>query len=248
LSALVEGERDQLRCVVAAGGDGTLAEVLNRAPGLPVALLPLCNDNLVAGYFRQDRSGAHLAATIAGGQLRHIDLARANGRVFALLASSGIDADAVHRVHRYRHGHINRLSWVSPVLHALAFYRYPSIHAEILESGERFQGKEIMVFNLPRYAARFPIVPTARADDGLLDLVVFERGGWRRLAWYIYNMLRRRHRIMAGFHHRLVQRVRLWTEGDIAPLQIDGDPAGRLPVTIEVIPRGLPLVVGSPPR
>ena len=36
--------------MVAAGGDGTLLEVLNRAPGVPVTMLPLGNENLVARF------------------------------------------------------------------------------------------------------------------------------------------------------------------------------------------------------
>jgi len=243
LSELVEQAGSSLRCVVAAGGDGTLAEVLNRARGIPVAILPIGNENLVAGYFKQERSGQRLAATIAEGRLRWIDLARANGRIFALLASAGIDADVVHRVHRQRRGHINRLTWVSPVLHALAFYGYPSIEVEILDTGERLSGKEVMVFNLPRYAGHFPIVPNAQPDDGLLDLCVFERGGWRNLLRYMYGMIRRWHARIPDLHQRQVRSVRLWAEDPGAPLQIDGDPGSRLPVTIEVAPSGLPLVV-----
>src|SRR5262245_29206183 len=52
LSESARGEGREWRCVVAAGGDGTLLEVLNRAPGLPVALMPLGNENLVARYCR----------------------------------------------------------------------------------------------------------------------------------------------------------------------------------------------------
>jgi diacylglycerol kinase family enzyme len=246
LTELVERAAATLRCVVAAGGDGTLAEVLNRAPNLPVALLPLGNENLVANYFRQERSGRQLARTIATGEIHYYDLARANGRIFALLASSGIDADLVHRVHRQRRGHINRLTWVSPLLHALAFYRYPMIQVEIPETGERMRGKEVMVFNLPRYAGHFPIVPDAKPDDGLLDLCVFERGGWRHLARYVYGMLRRRHGRIPDLYRRKVRSVRLWTDAAAAPLQVDGDPGSKLPVLIEVVPRGLPLVVPAP--
>src|SRR5262245_36531969 len=38
---------EEMRCVVAAGGDGTVVEVLNRAAGLPVAVLPVGNENVL---------------------------------------------------------------------------------------------------------------------------------------------------------------------------------------------------------
>src|SRR5215813_14763392 len=82
LTALVEGGgKDELRCVVAAGGDGTLLEVLNRAPGVPVAVLPLGTENLAARYCGVARSPRALADVIAAGRLREIDVAQANGRI-----------------------------------------------------------------------------------------------------------------------------------------------------------------------
>src|SRR5205085_10992248 len=94
LSELVErGEAQELRCVVAAGGDGTLLEVLNRVPGVPVALLPLGNENLVARFCGLRRSARKVADVVAAGRLRRTDLARVNGRLFCLMAGAGLDAE-----------------------------------------------------------------------------------------------------------------------------------------------------------
>ena len=44
-------EESRLRAVVAAGGDGTVAEVVNRThPDTPIAILPLGTENLLAKY------------------------------------------------------------------------------------------------------------------------------------------------------------------------------------------------------
>src|SRR5262249_46988076 len=76
-SAEVNGPaREALRRGVAAGGDGTLVEILNRARGLPVALLPLGTENLVARYWEIERSGRKAAQIIASGKVRQLDLAR----------------------------------------------------------------------------------------------------------------------------------------------------------------------------
>src|SRR5947208_3309383 len=68
--------REDVRCVVAAGGDGTLLEVINRAAGIPAAVLPLGNENLVARHCGISRCGRRLADVIAAGHLRRFDLAR----------------------------------------------------------------------------------------------------------------------------------------------------------------------------
>src|SRR5262245_59352110 len=40
--------RENLACIVAAGGDGTVADVFNRHPGIRLAIMPLGTENLLA--------------------------------------------------------------------------------------------------------------------------------------------------------------------------------------------------------
>jgi diacylglycerol kinase family enzyme len=242
LPALLNASGPDIRCVVAAGGDGTLAEVLNRAPGWPVALLPLGNENLVARHFRIGRSGRKLARSIAAGSLQRLDLARANGRLFSLMAGAGFDAEVVHRVDAGRQGNINQLSYAWPLVDALRSYPFSAIDVEMDETGERLRGAMVFVFNLPRYALGLPIAPQAREDDGLLDLCVFQRPGRWNLARYSLAVLAGLHGKLPDFEHRRVRRVRLSSEQRM-PLQTDGDPAGCLPVLIEVVPGALSLVL-----
>jgi diacylglycerol kinase family enzyme len=245
-SAAVDADAAELRCVVAAGGDGTLVETLNRAPGRPVALLPMGNENLVARFLHIERSGAKLAQIIAGGAYRRLDLARADSaagsRLFCLMAGAGFDAEVVHKVHLRRHGHIDKSTYVWPVIQTLRRYRYPMIDVEVPETGERLRGAQVFVFNLPKYALDMPIAPEARGNDGYLNLCVFERPGFANLFRYFTSILRGRRNKIRDFHHRRVRRVRL-TAGAPVRLQTDGDPAGGLPVTIAVVPAALTLVV-----
>jgi len=231
--------------VVAAGGDGTLLEVVNRAPCLPATVLPLGNENLVARHAGIVRSGRALADAIAVGNVRRLDLARANGRLFCLMASVGLDADVVHRVHRRRRGHVNRLSYALPLMQAIRNYHFPTVEVHVDETGERLRGATVFVFNLPEYALRLPIAAKGSADDGLLDLCVFERPGVLELLRYLAAVVTRKHFYLPDFQHRRVRRVQLSAEV-AAPIQTDGDPAGCLPGTIEVVPAALPLVV--PPK
>lgn len=244
LTELVRGAADELRCVVAAGGDGTLLEVLNRAPGLPVTILPLGNENLVARFCHLKRSARQTADVVAAGRLRRTDLARVNGRLFCLMAGIGFDAEVVHRVHERRRGHINKLSYALPILQAIGSYSYPIIEAEIEETGERLRGAMAFVFNIPQYALGLPIARGADAADGRLDLYVFERPGLTHLGRYLFAILLGRQHRLPDIQHRAVRRVRLSSDRR-TPLQIDGDPGGWLPALLEIVPQSLTLVVGS---
>lgn len=232
----------EMRCVVAAGGDGTLGEVLNRAPGLPVAMLPLGTENLVARHFGFDREASGLARRIAANRHEAFDLGQGNGRIFSLLVSAGFDSHVVHQLHRGRHGHINHLSYVLPILGALQDYDFPPIQVEIVETGERLTGSLVMVFNLPRYAIGLPIASQARDNDGFLDLWVFERPGVMNLIRYAAAVLCGHLTKLRDVKHRLVQRVRLRSDRPV-PLQMDGDPAGTLPMDIAVLPGAMQVMM-----
>lgn len=242
LTDLLRTRADQIRCVIAAGGDGTLQEVINRAASVPIALLPLGNENLAARYFGIARCGRRLAETVADGQVQEIDLGRANGRLFSIMAGAGFDAEVVHRVHRRRTGHVNKLSYLRAILGAVFRYRFPPVTVHIEDTGERLRGAMAFVFNLPQYALGLPLAGAARPDDGLLDLWVFERPGRGNLLRYLQAVMRRRHGSLPDVQRRLVRRVHLSSEGPL-PLQLDGDPAGQLPVSIEVVAGGLSLLV-----
>lgn len=234
-----EGE---LRCVVAAGGDGTLREVIGRAPGAAVAPLPLGNENLAARFCGLGRDPVRLADVITSGGVRACDLARCDGRPFCLMATAGFDAEVVRRSHRRRRGHINHLGYLVPLLQSLQNYAYPEVEVEVHDDGERLRGAMALVFNLPQYALRLPLGAGARPDDGLLDVLVLERPGVASLARYFAALLGGTLRRLPDCRHRLARRVRLSSSGPV-PLQADGDPAGFLPVTVEVVPGALNLLV-----
>ncbi len=240
LDELVRQRADQVRCVVAAGGDGTLNEVINRAAGLPVALLPLGTENLMARHFRLGRSPRRLADAIARVSVRRLDLARGRGRLFSLMAGVGIDAEVVHEVHGARRGHINHLSYLLPALRALWRYSFPVVEVEVVDTGERLRGVAVFLFNLPVYGGGLPIGAGARGDDGWLDLLVFQRPGLVNLARYLEAILSGGR--LPDLQRRRVKRVRLWSDQPV-PVQVDGDPAGVLPLDIEVVPGALRLVV-----
>ena len=120
--------RSHLVAVVAAGGDGTVVDVVNRHPDLPLAVLPMGTENLLARFLGLPSSGRELAELIAEGCTRKIDIGRANGQLFTLVASAGFDAFIAHELDRNRSGHITHLSYAQPIWRALRTYRYPRMH------------------------------------------------------------------------------------------------------------------------
>ncbi len=105
LADLIEAHRSagRLRAVVAAGGDGTLAEVVNRAPhDVPLCVYPLGTANLLAGYFKLECDALALANTLAEGATVQLDAGNANGRIFLSMVGCGFDGEVVQRLHAMR--------------------------------------------------------------------------------------------------------------------------------------------------
>ena len=132
LDALNDVERrERLRCLVAAGGDGTVNDVLNRYPSVPLTIFPMGTENLLAKYLKIESSGDRLAEVIHYGRIEQFDLCQVNGRKFLLMLSFGIDADVVHRTSQARTGHISKLNYVQPFWESVRNYEYPEIRVYV---------------------------------------------------------------------------------------------------------------------
>lgn len=227
--------RLNLRGIVAAGGDGTLLDVATRYPGIPIAILPLGTENLVARYFGIPRSGTAVANMIAADQRYRLDAARLGDRRFTVMASVGFDADVIHRAHAQRTGHITRAQYIGPIFATLREHTYPELHVYIDHDPHPIRGRVVVVANLPAYALGLNMVPTAQGDDGLLDVRVFQRGSAFHLLRYLCLMQFGRHEFADDVVKRRGAHIRIESEAPV-PVQTDGDPAGFTPASMVVEP------------
>jgi diacylglycerol kinase family enzyme len=242
-------DEGKLRALVGVGGDGTAAELVNRTKqGTPLTWLPRGNSNLLARYLCLDPAPERLAETIAHGTLIHLDAGMAQGRIFLLMASCGLDAEVVRRIHDRRTGHIRSRHYFKPLWDVMRTYEYPELRVycdETLNDGAEapfLTAHWFSVFNLPCYGGGLRFAPHAVGNDGLLDLCGFRgRGFWRFLRYAIAVYLRQ-HRHMRDWITRRVRRVRIVSDMPV-PYQLDGDPGGFLPLNIEVLPNRLTMLV-----
>jgi diacylglycerol kinase (ATP) len=244
------------RGLVAVGGDGTVAALINERPAVPIAVMPAGTENLFARHYGFARNSSKAAARIAQGRVEPLDLGLIDGRRFALMAGFGFDADVVSRHHAARLGRsgqlktTHRAAYVEPVLRSSFTYRFPPLTLTI-EGGdgpeETLVGTTAFVFNLPRYALGLPFAPSAQGDDGWLDLVVFRDPGPFRALHYLWLVVRGLHLDRPGISHRRVRRLAIEASG-VVPVQLDGDPGGLVepgkpPRIIEVLPRAVEVLV-----
>jgi diacylglycerol kinase family enzyme len=233
---------DQPRCLVAAGGDGTVGDLVNRFPKHPIAVLPLGTENLLARYLGIPRSGQFVADMIEAGQMRSFDLCTVGNRRFTLMAGFGFDADVVRRVDESRQGYIRHWSYARPVWQAFRKYDFPEMRFYVDDDPEPRLASLGFVVNMPVYGFRLPIANTADPGDGLLDLRLFPPKSMFQFLRHFAGVVFNRHE-----KHPLVQclqakKVRVECDREV-PVQVDGDPAGFTPATIQVQPASFQVLV-----
>lgn len=247
-----------LRCLVVAGGDGTVTDLTNRHPGIPLALFPMGTENLLARYLKMPRNGQTIADVIQQYHVAALDSGLVNGHRFLLMLSSGVDADVVRRVHAMRKGHIGYHSYVLPLVSSFFGYRPSAIRVFNPESGRSAEGVHVIVTNVPAYGFDFRFSPDADPADGQLDVRVYAGPGRMDTLMHAAGV-----RLRCSWAERRVTRFRasevvlqsvpstsqIFSESGGAamgaavprgaPVQCDGDPGPELPLTLKVDPKSL---------
>ena len=242
--------RDAWAAIV-IGGDGTLRAVAQRlvaAGSVPPLLpVPLGTANLMGRHlgihWTRSTVDVQVAAAIERRQTISIDAAQANGHLFLLMAGVGFDAFIVHELDRLRKGPIGYWNYLLPSAQALKDYRFGPLQV-ILEGKVVFAEAPALAFvgNLPEYGTGFPVLPFAKADDGLLDLCVLPCRTAEDLARLFLLAAAGEHTRAEGVVYLKGRSLRIESPLPV-PVQIDGDPAGHTPIQIDLLPLRVPFIV-----
>jgi YegS/Rv2252/BmrU family lipid kinase len=233
--------------IVAAGGDGTINEVINGigASGATLGVLPLGTVNVFAQELRIPGSLDAAWAIVQNGRTRTIDLAcaKANGstRHFVQLAGVGFDAQAVRAASWELKKKIGPLSYVWAGLKTIAG-EHKLVEFSANGSGAQGRGVAVLVGNGRYYGGPFPLFSKAKTDDGLLDVCVFETCSYFDVLRYGQAALRGAHIRQRGVQYFQTTQLTCSAPG-ATPFELDGEDAGNAPVTFSVIPGALRIVV-----
>jgi YegS/Rv2252/BmrU family lipid kinase len=240
-----EAVEEGFEVVVAAGGDGTLNEVLNGIGDAPqgfdrarLGVLPLGTVNVFARELAIPLKLREAWAVIRQGRETRIDLPKvvcqANGAqrqwYFAQLAGAGLDARAIELVQWELKKKIGPLAYVLAGLHAVL--GAPSqITATV--GAQTVAGQLVLVGNGRLYGGHFSIFPNANLRDGLLEVCVFPRVDWPTLARCSPHLLLRG-RLPANATTGLQAECLTLTSAAPVPVEVDGELIGHLPATFSI--------------
>ena len=229
--------------VVACGGDGTMNEVANGLAGSDTAMATVRGGtaNIWAKEIGASKDPSEAVRGRADGELRSMDLGLAGDRHFLLMAGIGFDASIVQRVSSRLKRWSGALAYAVPSV--LRAFSHRSISAELVVDGEALSTPLywLLLGNTRNYGGVLNLTHQAKADDGLLDILLLQHGGLPRLAWLALWALLRRHQDRAEVVYRTASSIDVRTPG--LPVQIDGEYLGETPMTFGVAPGALRVLV-----
>ena len=237
------------RTVVAAGGDGTINEVVNGLAGLDVklGLLPLGTMNVFASELGIPGNRLRRCwEIIRAGHCRPVDLARANRHCFVQLAGVGFDAQAVAGVDWAAKKNFGPLSYIISAAKVVAERKPPLLRIEA-EGQPTREGSFVLVGNGRYYGAPLAVFKQAVIDDGLLDVIVVKNLGYLDFIRYIQCIIMGTHLALKDVEYFQSRKVTVDVlSGQDIPFEADGELIGHAPVTFQISEP--PLQVLAPPR
>jgi YegS/Rv2252/BmrU family lipid kinase len=240
--------------VVVCGGDGTINEVINGlVPGdATLAVLPAGTANIFAKEVGLPRNPVRAAKELGSWQAKRIAVGLAAGckkgggkvsRYFLCVAGMGFDAQVVHDLDPDSKEAWGVAAYVAEGLRQAFRYAFPPFNCRL--NGREISATFATVQRTERYAGWLHMAPGASLEVPEFQLCAFKSR--HRLKYFLYSpaLILRQH-----LRFRSVERIKtekvdcsLDKSEDTIFFQVDGELAGLLPATFEIVPDALTILV-----
>jgi YegS/Rv2252/BmrU family lipid kinase len=237
--------------VVAAGGDGTVNEVLNGIRGSHVTLgiIPCGTTNVLATELGLPEKPDAIAAVLASDHTRDIYSGDVNGRRFGMMVGIGYDAWVVAGVAPALKQKIGKLAYVLSMIRELKHFGSRQYQLQIDDS---VHTAAAVVATLGRhYAGSYIFARNARIDEPAIDVLLVQTlNRWAFLLMLLALPLGFAERLpfmktVKGRHIHITPYPAAAENTVPESLQADGDSIGFLPATLSVIEPALKVL--APP-
>lgn len=228
--------------IVAAGGDGTINEVVNGIAPLrrrpKMAIIPSGTTNDYARALRIPREDPVAAAKIVLKDQRFkMDIGKAGENYFINIAAGGLLTELTYDVPSDLKSIFGYMAYL--VRGAEILPRVKPVDMDIEFDGESYKGKASMFFlALTNSIGGFEqIVPDASLDDGMFTLIIVRPGNLPALLHLMVKALNGKHVDDKRIIYRKAKRVTVKPVNEKVMVNIDGEYGGDAPMTFKNLHR-----------
>ena len=231
--------------LLVCGGDGLVHLAVQHLAGTDTSLgvIPSGTGNDVARYLGVPRQDPQAAADlVVRNRTRTIDLAVTAGVHFVTVLAAGFDSKVNERA--------NAMTWPKgqmrynlATLAELRVFEPMPYTLELDGVAHHLDAMLVAVGNGPSFGGGLRITHGALLDDGLLDVVVIRPMSKAKLVRTYPRLFTGSHVGIAEYEHHRVRQVTVAAPGVVG--YADGERIGALPLTVDVVPRALKVLVAS---
>lgn len=235
--------REGSRLVIAAGGDGTVSEIINGIARTDVRLgvIPAGTGDVLA---KELGIPAHrpleACKIIIKGKTKQIDLGQADERHFVLMAGIGFDAQVVKEVDPKVKRLLKDLAYPLTGIKTLLTYKPSPLN--ITFDGRSTEGYFVVIGNARYYGGRFSITRQGEIDDGLLDVCVFKGNTTASFVRYVEGVITGTHLRFGDVDYYKAKHISVLSETPVF-VQTDGEVIGKTPMEFSIAPQALTVLV-----
>ncbi len=232
--------------IIAAGGDGTLYEVINgmaeKKNRPPLGILPMGTTNDFARALGIPRNWEFACDLILQQHTMTIDVGKMNSRYFINIAGGGSMTELTYEVPSKLKTMIGQLAYYIKGLEKLPRFRPVELS---FRSEELTMHEEVMMFlicNSNSVGGFERLAPDASMSDGLLDVLILRRCNLAEFIRIVSAALRGEHLNDDHVVHFKTRRLEI-TSTDYVQMNLDGEFGGTLPSVFSVLPNHLQIYV-----
>jgi diacylglycerol kinase (ATP) len=236
------------RLVIAAGGDGTVNEVVNGlSRDATLGILPLGTANVLARELGLPLKPEDACEKILSGTGSPMDIGVATDeegteRRFACMAGIGFDANVVREVTPRFKRYLRSLAF--PLVALKVYFESDLLDLHIVDGDITYVTQFAVVANGHYYGGDFEMAENASLGSGKLEVVLIEKVGHLLRPDILARILAKRplDRAMKSFTSQGILAKSPGTRGIHVPVQIDGEVWGRLPMSFRIEPAALQVI------
>jgi len=234
-------EKNNYDLIIAGGGDGTINEVINGIANSKTqfGIIPLGTENVLAQELKISLDPKKALLNILNGSSHKVDLGKANGRYFILMAGIGFDAYVASEVEPVLKELLGSAAYHLTAIQKVFEYSHTKLNIEA--DGKKYEGYFVVVGNVKLYGGKIKLTYHAAIDDGYVDLCIFQKKDVFSIIRYLFGATVQMHHLMPDVEYFKAKKIKITAEEPVL-VHTDCEIIGKTPVEIEVCPKALNMI------
>jgi len=244
-------KKDEYDLIIAAGGDGTLNEVVNgiieSKSDTPIAILPAGTVNDFSNFLGISKDVAAFSQMIRDYKIIDSDVGKIGNKYFINVAAGGLLTDIGYKVSVDAKTVMGKFAYYAQGMIDLPQQIFKSIDVIFETQKRRVEQKDCIMFmvsNTPSVGGFKKISPHAKINDNKLDVFIIHKPEFGQVLPLFIQILKGEHTNNSKITYFQTNKVTISCNNvEDFYIDIDGEQGETLPITIETVPKAVKFIV-----